>query len=170
MKFLSLLVPSIFLVSFIAAAIKKVNIYESFISGVKKAPPLVLSVFPYIAAVSMLSALFEISGLSAAFLAKASPVFSAVGVPPELCELVLIKPLSGSGSAAVLSKILSTHGVDGYVGRCACVVFGGNETIFYVGAVYFSQIKRKKITAALVVCLISYALSVIFSCFLCRIL
>lgn len=170
MKLLSCLIPAIFLLSFIYAATKKVNVYESFLKGMKQAPPLVLSVFPYVAAVSMISALFEISGLSAAFAQKASPFFAAAGVPAELCELILVKPLSGSGSSAILSNLIAAHGADSYIGRCACVIYGGNETIFYVSAVYFAKIKRKKIAAALCICLFSYALSVIFSCFLCRIL
>lgn len=85
-------------------------------------------------------------------------------------ELILVKPLSGSGATAVLSRVLAAHGTDSYIGRCACVIFGGNETIFYVSAVYFSSLKHKKITAAIFICVISYLFSVIFACFLCRIL
>ena len=170
MNVLSCLIPALFLITFVFGAVGSVNVYESFIRGAKKAPPLILSVFPYIAAVTMISSLFEKSGLSDIFLKYAAPVFSAAGVPAELCELILVKPLSGSGSTAVLSRILAAHGTDSYIGRCACVIFGGNETIFYVSAVYFSQIRRKKITAALWICLTSYALSVIFACFLCRVM
>ena len=38
----ALIVPLIFLLSFLYAAIKKVKIYDSFCEGVKKAPPLIL--------------------------------------------------------------------------------------------------------------------------------
>lgn len=108
--------------------------------------------------------------MQAAFLEKAAPLFAAAGVPAELSELILVKPLSGSGATAVLSRVLAAHGTDSYIGRCACVIFGGNETIFYVSAVYFSGVKHKKITAAVIICVISYLLSVIFACFLCRIM
>ena len=170
MKIAACLIPALFLLSFVYAAIRKVNVYETFIGGVKKAPSLILSVFPYIAAVMMLSSLFEKSGLQAAFVEKAAPLFAAAGVPAELSELILVKPLSGSGATAVLSRVLAAHGTDSYIGRCACVIFGGNETIFYVSAVYFSGVKHKKITAAVIICVISYLLSVIFACFLCRIM
>lgn len=170
MKIVALIVPALFLFTFAYAAIKKVNVYETFIGGVKKAPPLILAVFPYIAAVMMLSSLFEKSGLQAVLLQKTAPLFTAAGVPAELSELILVKPLSGSGATAVLSRILAAYGTDSYVGRCACVIFGGNETIFYVSAVYFSGVKHKKITAAVVICVISYLFSVIFACFLCRIM
>ena len=59
MNVLSCLIPALFLITFVFAAVRNVNVYESFIRGAKKAPPLILSVFPYIAAVTMISSLFE---------------------------------------------------------------------------------------------------------------
>ena len=87
---------------------------------------------------------------------------------PALAPLVLIKPLSGSGGLAVLSEILERYGVDSYAARCACVAYGSSETIFYIGAVYFAGIKRKKLTSALVISVISYLASVVLCCFLCK--
>ena len=112
MKIVALVIPALFLFSFVYAAAKKVNVYETFVGGVKKAPPLILSVFPYIAAIMMLSTLFEKSGLSAALSEKTAPLFAAAGVPAELMELILVKPLSGSGATAVLSRVLAAHGTD----------------------------------------------------------
>jgi len=112
--------PAIFLLTFLAAFFKKVKVYDSFTEGVKGAIPLILSVFPYIAAVTMLSKLLEISGLGEKITHFLSPVFSFTGIPQEIAPLVLIKPLSGSGSIAVLSDILERYGVDSYPARCAC--------------------------------------------------
>ena len=167
---LAILIPSIFLLSFAYAAYKKVKIYDSFTTGVKGAVPLILSIFPYITAVTMLSKLLEVSGLEARLTQWISPVFSFTGIPTEISSLVLMKPLSGSGSIAVLTQILERYGVDSYAARCACVAYGTSDTIFYIGAVYFAGIKRKKLTAALVISLVSYLIAVVFSCFLCRIM
>lgn len=164
------IIPLIFIATFIFATLKKVKVYDSFTTGTKGAIPLILSIFPYIAAVSMLSLLLDVSGASQAFSKWLAPVYSALGVPQELAPLVLIKPLSGSGSIAVLSNILEKFGADSYVGRCACVIYGSSETIFYIGAVYFAGLKRKTFNAALLISLFSYAISVIFGCFLCHFL
>ncbi len=167
---LPLLIPFIFLLSFAVALVKKVRVYDSFTEGIKGAIPLIVSVFPYVAAVTMLSKLLEVSGLSAKLSNLLSPLFSLTGVPQEIAPLVLIKPLSGSGAIAVLTEILETQGVDSYAGRCACVIYGSSETIFYIGAVYFAGLKRKKLNAAVLIALVSFLLSVFFACFLCKLL
>ena len=168
MKFFTLIIPIIFLASFLFAVVKKVRVYDSFTEGVKGALPLVMSVFPYIAAVMMLTKLFEVSGLEAKLVKLIEPLFRGLGIPQEIAELVLIKPLSGNGSTAVLSDILT--GPDSYAARCACVAYGSSETVFYIGAVYFSQVKQKKFTGALIISLLSYFASVVLCCFLCKIL
>lgn len=167
---LAIIIPLIFLTSFAFAAWKKVKIYDSFTEGVKGAIPLILSIFPYIVGVMMLCKLLEVSGLEAQLTKWISPLFSFTGVPEEIAPLVLMKPLSGSGSIAVLTQILERYGVDSYIGKCACVAYGTADTIFYIGAVYFATVKRKKMTTALIIAIVSYLLSVIFACFLCQIL
>ena len=166
----SCVIPLVFILTFLFASLKKVKVYDSFTKGAKGAIPLILSIFPYLAAVSMLSLLLEISGAGEAISNWLAPTYLAVGVPQEVAPLVLIKPLSGSGSIAVLSDILETFGPDSYVGRCACVIYGSSETVFYIGAVYFAGLKRKTFTSALLISLFSYAISVIFGCFLCHFL
>ena len=163
-------IPLVFIATFIFAAFKKVKVYDSFTKGAKGAIPLIISIFPYIAAVSMLSLLLDVSGAGAALSTWLAPTYSALGVPQELAPLVFIKPLSGSGSIAVLSELLGKFGADSYVGRCACVIYGSSETVFYIGAVYFAGLKRKTFNAALLISLFSYAISVIFGCFICQFL
>lgn len=168
--FFALVAPIIFILSFAFAIFKRVPIYDSFTEGIKKAFPLVLSIFPYIAAVTMLSQLLEDSGLGDKLTECLTPIFRFFGIPVEIAPLVLIKPLSGSGSIAVLAEILQTHGVDSYFSRCACVLYGSSETVFYIGAVYFAGLQRKKLNAALAISLFSFLFSVWLGCFLCQFL
>ncbi len=168
--FLAFIIPAIFIASFAFALFRKVKIYDSFTEGVKGAVPLILSVFPYVAAVTMLCKLLEVSGLEAILTEWISPLFNFTGIPTEIASLVMMKPLSGSGSIAVLTQILERYGVDSYAARCACVAYGTSDTIFYIGAVYFAGLKRKKMTVALFISIFSYLIAVIFSCFLCRIM
>lgn len=137
------LIPALFVVVFIVAAIRKVKVYDSFAEGVKGAIPLVVSLFPFVAAVLILSQLFEASGLSDGLQSLLAPVFRLVGVPEEIGKLALVKPFSGSGATALLSEIFQKYGADSYIARCACVAYGSSETVFYVAAVYFASVREK---------------------------
>lgn len=163
-------IPAIFLLSFVVAAIRKVKVYDAFTEGCKGAIPLVLSVFPYIATVMMLAKVFEASGLEHRLVGALAPLFRGLWIPEELAELILIKPLSGSGATAALSDVVAKYGTDSYIGRCACVVYGASETVFYIGAVYFAGRKKKRLTAALLISLFAYFSSVVLCCALCKIM
>lgn len=170
MKYFALVLPLLFLGVFIFALIKKVKLYDSFTAGIKEALPLCFSLFPYLAAILMLSELFEVSGLSNMITSFLAPAFRAVGVPSEIAKLVLIKPFSGSGATALLSEILTEYGADSYIGRCASVAFGASETVFYISAVYFAGVKNKKLFKPIVIALIANLVTVILGCALCRVL
>jgi len=93
----------------LAAFIKKVPVYDNFVKGSKESISLILSIFPYICAVLIAVELFSLSGLNS-YLAKImSPVLTFLGIPDELCELLIIRPLSGNGSLALLEGIYKTH-------------------------------------------------------------
>lgn len=152
----------------IAAFIKRVPVYDSFVKGSKESISLILSVFPYICAVLIAVELFSLSGLNS-YLAKiTSPVLSFLGIPPELSEILIIRPLSGNGSLALLEGIYENYGVDSYIARCASVIVGASETVFYVGSVYFSTTKVKKLRYAIPVSLIACYAGAVASCLLCR--
>ena len=75
-----------------------------------------------------------------------SPLCSAAGIPPEILPLGLIKPVSGSGSTAILSSILETYGPDSLIGKTASVMAGSSETTFYAIAVYYGAAGIKQDT------------------------
>ena len=170
MKWISLVVPALFLLLFGYALFKKVKLYDSFIEGVKEALPLVFSLFPYLAAILMLSELFEASGLSQKITHILSPAFSFLGIPPEIAKLVLLKPFSGSGSTALLSEIFAAYGADSYIARCACIAYGSSETVFYISAVYFAGTKRKNLAKPIFISLLANFAAVVLGCLLCRVM
>ena len=122
MRVAAYVLPVLFAVVFLFAAVRRVKVYDSFASGAGEALPLVRSLFPYIAAVLILAELFEASGLSLKLQQALAPALAALGIPAQLAPLVLVKPFSGSGSVAVLSQILAEYGADSYIGCCASVL------------------------------------------------
>lgn len=163
-------IPLMFVFILIYAHFKKVRIYDSFTDGAKSAIPLAINIFPYLAGIFVMTELFEASGISNALTDFLSPLFEFLGIPKQLTKLVLIKPFSGSGALAVLSDIFTEFGVDSYISRCACVIYGSSETVFYIAAVYFAGAKTKNLTKPIAISLIACFASCVFACFICKIL
>lgn len=170
MKYATLILPAFIIFVFIYGAIKKVRLYDGFAEGIKGALPLVVSIFPYLAAIFTMTALLEKSGVSGMLIKVLSPAFEFLGIPKEVCPLVLLKPFSGSGSLALLSDIFNAYGADSYISRCASCIFGSSETVFYVSAIYFSKCKNKNLFKPIAISLFATFISCVFACFICKIM
>ena len=164
------LIPILFLVIFLFSIIKKVKPYNAFTEGAKSAVPFAVSIFPYLVSIFVLTELFQVSGLSDFLLGVLAPIFKIFGIPKELTKLVLIKPFSGSGSLALLSEIYTEYGVNSYLARCASVIYGSSETVFYVAAVYFAGAKTKRLAKPIIISLFASFISCVFACFICLII
>ncbi|MBO7156275.1 MAG: hypothetical protein J6V83_02610 [Clostridia bacterium] len=164
------LIPAVFISTFIIGAIKKINLFDSYVEGIGEAVKLTIKLIPYLCAVFMAIRLMQISGLSIIFANFINPLFVYLGIPKELIELLVIRPLSGSGSIAILENVYSLYGADSYVGLCASVIMGSTETVFYVTAVYFSVTEDKKTGVAIGISLIATFIGAVVACALCRLI
>lgn len=166
----SYIIPLFIIFILVYACFKKINAYNSFVSGAKTSFDLILTSLPYIVAIFIALELFKESGLSMLLSKVLSPVFSLFGIPSELNELILIKPFSGCGSLAVLENIFATYGPDSYLARAGCCIAGASEAIFYVTAVFFSKTDVKKFSYAIPVAIIANFISCIVACNICKIM
>ena len=164
------ILPVILLLLFVICLIKKVSAYKSFVEGAKGAFGLVLDIFPYIIAIMVAVALFRASGLCDLLIRLVSPIFIFLGIPNEVCELVLLKPFTGSGSFAILNDILLQYGADSYIGRCASVIASSSETLFYVSSVYFAKTSVKRLGGAILIGIAVSLFSSVLACLICKIL
>lgn len=164
------IIPCLIIALFIYANIKKVNTYTAFVDGAKNSLLLIFDIFAYIVAIFVVIELFSVSGLSDIISGFLSPAFNLLGVPVELSELIIVKPFSGSGGLALLQEVFVNYGADSYIARCACVILGSSETIFYVSTVFFSKTSVKKLGFAIPIALFCTCISVVLGCALCRIM
>lgn len=164
------ILPVIFILLFIYCVYKRINTYDHFVKGAKGAIKLVIDIFPFIASILVAVALLRVSGITDFLANLLAPIFNFLGIPPELCELVLLRPFTGSGSYGILESIFTTYGADSYIARCACVIMGCSETIFYVATVYISQTKVKRLFYAIPVALVCSLVGTILACLICRIM
>ncbi len=163
-------VPVLLIAVLFVGLVRRVNVYDSFVLGAKKSFELSWTIFPYLAAIFIMVNALHASGADVYVTKLLAPPFKLLGIPPEVVQLVLLRPFSGSGSLAILADVYKQYGVDSYVGRCASVIMGSSETVFYVASVYFAGTKVRKTGWAVPIALFCNLLGAVVACLLCRVM
>lgn len=145
-KFGVFVIPAVLLGIVVFGLIKKVNIYDAFLEGAKEGAVTTFQIMPAIIAILTAIGMLKASGALTMLVQLFEPVCRLIGFPAELTPLAIIRPISGSGSLAVLEQVLGDYGPDSFIGRVASVMQGSTETTFYTIAVYFgaAQITRTR--------------------------
>ena len=138
------LVPVIIVITVIIGALKRVDLFGSFTEGAREGIESLISIAPSLIGLVVGVGMLEASGFFELVTGWLSPVCSVLGVPAEVFPLGLMRPVSGSGSFAMLSGILEKYGPDSIIGKTASVMAGSTETTFYAITVYFSAAGLKK--------------------------
>ncbi len=141
------------IVTFIGAGVlKKLNVYETFVSGAKEGFEIAVRIIPYLVAMLVAIAVFRASGALDFLVDGFAAVFGWLGIDTGFVAALptaLLKPLSGSGARAMMIETMTTYGADSFPAFVSAVVQGSTETTFYVLAVYFGAVKITKVGAAL---------------------
>ena len=124
--------------------IKKVPVYEEFVEGAKEGFKVAVIIIPYLVAILFAIAMFRSSGAMDFLIDGLRPVLAIIGIPAELIPMAIVRPLTGSGSAAIVLDMINEFGVDSIFVKMAATMFGSTETTFYVIAVYFGAVNIKK--------------------------
>jgi spore maturation protein SpmA len=136
------------IVAFIVAALRrKVNVYESFIEGAKGGIQTSITIIPYLVGMLVAIGVIRNSGIFGFVVQGFDWIFSALGLNTDFVPALptaLMKPLSGSGSKAMMIDAMKTYGVDSFVGKLACVFQGSADTTFYIVALYFGSVGIKR--------------------------
>ena len=148
--------------------IKKADIYSAFSQGVRESLDMICDIFPPVFALMIAVGMLRSSGLPDLFISFLSPALAFLKIPPEIIPQALLRPLSGSGSLALLSDTLKNHGPDSLTGMISCVLCGSTETTFYTLAVYFGGAGIKNTRYALKAALFADFISIAVSIAVCR--
>ena len=152
------------------AAGRGIPIYSEFIEGAKEGFVIAVRIIPYLVGMLVAIAVFRDSGTLALLQNLLNPVLIWIQFPPALLPMVLIRPLSGSGSTAVLSDLVKQLGPDNMLSYMAATIYGSAETTFYVVAVYFGSVGITKTRHAIPTGLFADLVGVIASVLACRLL
>ncbi|QDF75686.1 MULTISPECIES: nucleoside recognition domain-containing protein [Shewanella] len=127
----------------LVAGLRKVAVYDEFVSGAKEGFTQAVQLIPYLLAMLLAIALLRASGALDYLLGVIAALVNLLGGDTRFIDALptaLMKPFSGSGARAMMLETMQYHGVDSFSGRLAAVLQGSTETTFYVLAVYFGAV------------------------------
>ena len=148
MNTVSTLVANILLMTIIvgfilAAARKRVNVYDAFIEGAKDGFSTAVRIIPYLVAILVAIGVFRASGAMDMLIDGVKYMVAALGGDTDFVGALptaLMKPLSGSGARGMMVDAMTIYGADSFIGRLSCVFQGSTDTTFYIIAVYFGSV------------------------------
>jgi spore maturation protein SpmA len=150
------------------AALRRVNVYEEFVDGAKEGFDVAVRIIPYLVAILVAIGMFRAAGGIDLLSKLLAPAMLAIGFPPDLLPLVLMRPLSGSGTLGIFAELVKQFGPDSLVARMGGTIYGSTETTFYVLAVYFGSVGIKKTRHAVLAGLTADMVGVVASVIGCR--
>lgn len=137
------------IIGFIIGALRKrIDVYDAFIEGAKGGIEISLKIIPYLVGMLVAISVLRNSGILGFIVNGFTWFFTQIGVNTDFTPALptaLMKPISGSGSRAMMIDAMQTYGVDSFVGRLACIFQGSADTTFYIVALYFGSVGIKKV-------------------------
>ena len=130
------IIPAVMLFIVIHGMIKKVNVYDEFVTVVSIAPTLV----GLMMAVGVLRAsgfLDMISGFIGKFTGK-------IGLPSPVIPLLIVRMFSSSAATGLTLDLFKEYGTDSLIGLIASIASSATETIFFTISVYSVAAKITK--------------------------
>jgi spore maturation protein SpmA len=138
---------SVIAIFLLAGLRKRIDVYEAFIEGAKGGIETSLKIIPYIVGMLVAISVLRNSGILGFVVNGFTWLFTQFGFNTDFTPALptaLMKPISGSGSRAMMIDAMKTYGVDSFVGRLACIFQGSADTTFYIVALYFGSVGIKR--------------------------
>ncbi|MBR3972056.1 MAG: spore maturation protein [Ruminococcus sp.] len=124
--------------------IRRVEVFDAFTCGAKEGLSVALTILPTLVGIITAVKMLEASGFMLWLTELLSPLAERLGFPAEIVPVALLRPVSGSGSSALMLSIFENLGVDSFAGKVVSVMAGATETTFYAVAVYYSAVGIRK--------------------------
>ncbi|GAB3907829.1 nucleoside recognition domain-containing protein [Mucilaginibacter boryungensis] len=131
----------------VGAMVKKVAVFEAFIDGAKGGFETSVKIIPYLVAMLVAISVFRSCGALGYINDGVRWVFTQLHSDTRFIDampVAYMKPLSGSGSKAMMIDTMKTFGPDSFAGRLGCIFNGSADTTFYIVALYFGSVGIKK--------------------------
>jgi spore maturation protein SpmA len=168
--FSPLVVPCLITAFPLYAAGRGVPVFTEFVEGAKEGFQIAMRIIPFLVGILVAIGVFREAGALEVLQRLLAPVFNALNAPVDLLPMILMRPLSGSGSIAVLGDLVKRFGPDHLISYTAATIYGSAETTFYVVAVYFGSVNVTRTRHAIPAGLLADLAGIIAAIAFCRLL
>lgn len=131
------------------------DVYAAFLDGAGEGIHMMFKLIPSFVGLIVAVEMLNSSGLMQALADVISPFTKQILLPAELVPMMLLRPVSGSASNAIMINLFSRFGPDSYIGRLASVISGSTETTFYAVTVYYGSCGIRKLRHTLLAALVA---------------
>lgn len=146
---------------------RKIDIYDSFIEGSKDSFKMCFTIFPNLLAMILSVNIIVNSGILEDLI---NFLFPFLKLPLEVLSLMIMRPISGNATLALLNTIYTKFGVDHFYSLLCSTIQGCADTTLYVLALYYGSVAIKDTRYALKVSLITDVISISISVIICYLL
>ncbi|MDD3401996.1 MAG: spore maturation protein [Hespellia sp.] len=145
-----ILVPLILLSILVYGLLKRISVYEVFLTGAREGARTVARIMPTLVGLMIAVSILRASGLLTFLGNGIGMVTEQIGFSGTLVPLALVKLFSSSAATGLLLDIYREYGTDSRIGMIASIMLASTETVFYTMSVYFLsvQVTRTRWTLA----------------------
>ena len=129
---------------FIDGILKRKNMFDYFIEGVKEALSLFKPLFTTLVAFMLFVTCMRNSGFIDILGKLLAPVLDIFQIPVDIAVLSLLRPVSANASLSFLYSIYEFFGIDHPVSLLGTLIQSGSDTTLYVVSLYYGSIHLKK--------------------------
>lgn len=132
------------IIAFLGAGVRRrLRVYDVFIEGARDGFKTAVMIIPYLVAILVAIGMFRASGALDVLTGWVESCVAWLGFDTQwvgALPTMLMKPLSGSGSCAMMLDVMKANGADAFVSKLVAAVRGSTDTTFYILAVYFGSV------------------------------
>ena len=156
-------VPIALVIIISASLYKRVPAFDTFLEGATEGIKSTLMIAPSLIGLITAVSMLKCSGALDLFKNLIMPIASIFHFPADVIPLALLRPVSGSGSIALLDNIFKTCSTESHAGKLGSLIMGSTETTFYTLAVYFGSVKIKNSRHTVICALIADFTAIVMS-------
>ena len=121
-----------------------IDVYESFLKGVKEGFQIVIEIAPTMIALLISIGIFRVSGALDCFSDLIAPLGKVVHIPAEIIPVFIVRIFSSSAAVSFVLDIFKEYGPDSRIGMIVSIMMSCTETVIYTMTIYYMSINVKK--------------------------